>query len=147
MKTTKYKSIFPSVLGDEMDSLFQGFFRPISQYGLTMSGEHLPAVDIDETDSEYFLMAELPGFDKEEIKVSCHDGQLAIEAEHKQTQDKESDNKIIKERRVGRFFRSFRFANNIVENDIAAQYKNGVLELSIPKSAETEDKRRKIEVQ
>jgi HSP20 family protein len=147
MNIIKHKSAFPSVFGDDMDNLFQGFFRPVSHLGLSTKNSHLPAVDIDESETNYFLMAELPGFNKEDINISFDNGLLTIKAEHnEETEKKQKEGNIIKERRFGSFFRSFNFGNNIAEGDISAQYKNGVLELTIPKSSEVEDKAKKIEI-
>jgi len=147
MNIIKHKSAFPSVFGDDMDNLFQGFFRPVLHSGLSTKDNHLPAVDIDESETNYFLMAELPGFNKEDIKVSFHNGLLSIKAEHnEETEEKQKEGNIIKERRYGSFFRSFNFGDNIAEGDISAQYKNGVLELTIPKSPSTEEKAKKIEI-
>jgi len=147
MKLTKHKSMFPSLFDDDMGNLFQGFFRPVFQSSLSADNTHMPAVDIDETETEYFVMAELPGFNKEDIEVSFQDGNLTIKAEHnEEVENKKKEGSIIKERRYGRFFRSFNFGNHISENDTLAKYENGVLELTIPKSEKTVDTANKISI-
>ncbi len=145
MNIIKRKSEFPSVF-DEVDDLFQGFFRPVAQANLTNSSNHYPAVDIDETDSNYLLIAELPGFDKEDIKVSFHDGKLVIKAEHKEQSESKKEGSVIKERRFGQFYRSFNFGSNVKESEIVANYEKGLLELTIPKSNESKAQERQIEV-
>lgn len=146
MNIIKRKSEFPSVF-DEVDDLFQGFFRPVAQTNLTDNSTHYPAVDIGETDSDYLLIAELPGFDKEDIKVSFHDGKLMLKAEHKEeSETKKEEGSVIKERRFGQFFRGFNFGNNIKEGEITAKYEKGLLELTIPKSTESKAQEKHIEI-
>lgn len=147
MNIVKHKSVFPSVFDDDIDSLFQGFFRPVMHSDVFKKDNHMPAVDIDETENSYLLMAELPGFNKDDIEVSFNDGQLIIKAEHnEEAKNKDDGGNIIKERRFGRFFRSFNFDHNIAEQDIGAKYENGVLEMTIPKMTKTEKEIKKIEI-
>lgn len=147
MNIIKHKSKFPSVFNDDIDSLFQGFFRPVAQLDPLTKGNHMPAVDIDESENSFFLMAELPGFNKDEINLAFHDGMLEIKAEHNEASEKkEKSGNVIKERRFGRFFRSFNFGLNISDQDISAKYENGVLELTMPKIPQVEHTAKKIEI-
>lgn len=134
MEIIKHKSIFPSLFDDDMGNLFQGFLRPVSHSNLSPYGSHLPAVDIDESETEFFLLAELPGFNKEDINVTFQAGLLTIKAEHdEETESKPKEGSIIKERRFGQFCRTFNFGDHVIESDTVAKYENGVLELTIPK--------------
>jgi len=147
MNLIKRKSVFPSVFNDDFDSLFQGFFRPVLSSEGSTREHNMPVVDIDETENNYLLHAELPGFDKDDISVSVHDGQLSIKAEHSdEKENKQTGGNVLKERRYGSYFRSFNFGQNILEQDISAKYDNGVLELNIPKSPLPEQKRQQIEI-
>lgn len=134
MNLIEHKSHLPSLFRDDFDNMFEGFFRPMLSPHFFERRNIVPAVDIDETEDSYMLMAELPGFTKEEISLSLDDGQLIIKAEHKEESEKQqSEGSVLKERRYGSFYRSFNFGKNIKEEDITAKYENGVLELEIPK--------------
>ncbi len=147
MNIEKRKSTFPSLLGDEFDNLFQGFFRPVAGSDFLTKATKLPAVDVEETKDNFVLMADMPGFDKEDIHVSFHDGQLTIKAEHKEESEKqEKGEQVLKERRYGSYYRTLHFGNNIAEHDISASYKNGVLELTLPKLGPAAPTARKIEI-
>lgn len=147
MGIIKHNSVFPSLFDDDMGNLFQGFLRPISHSNLGHYGNHLPVVDIDENETEFYLMAELPGFKKEDIKVTFQGGQLTINAQHdEESESKPKEGSIIKERRFGKFYRTFNFGENISENDTVAKYENGVLELTIPKIEKAESKTNKVDI-
>lgn len=103
--------------------------------------------DIRDNGKEYILEADLPGFDKEDINLNIEDGYLTISAEHK-TNDEEKDEKgnyIRRERTYGSYSRCFDITG-INEDEISANFKNGVLELTLPKEAEKETTTKKIEI-
>lgn len=103
--------------------------------------------DIRETENEYVLEADLPGFAREDIDLSIENGYLTISAEHK-TNNEEKDEKgnyIRRERSYGSYSRRFDISG-IDEETISASFKNGVLEVTLPKEAEKENKAKKIEI-
>ena len=91
-------------------------------------------VDIRETNENYILDVELAGFEKEEIKIDINGDNLTISAEHSSKIDEGSknDNYIRRERSFGKYQQSFDISNVISEN-IEAEYKNGVLTVTLPK--------------
>jgi len=93
-----------------------------------------PAVDIQETDGEYVIKADLPDVKKEDVKVNFHDGVLAIEGERKM--EKEEKNKKFHkiERAYGRFVRRFAMPTEVDPTRVAATFKDGVLNVRVPKS-------------
>lgn len=99
-----------------------------------LSGEARFRVDICDKDNGYLLAAELPGFNKEDISVELQDKTLVINAVHKsEKEDKDKDGKFLRrERYYGSFSRSFDVSEIDVDK-IKADYKNGVLELDLPK--------------
>jgi len=121
---------------NDFDSLFSDFFS--SPFGLRRES-HLglsPNVDVNETDKEYRLYAELPGIDKKEIEVTINDGVLTLKGERKSeenVEDKEN-NLVFRESRYGKFERSFRFSEKVLEDKIAGKYKDGILTITIPKA-------------
>ena len=100
--------------------------------------------DIVDQGDRYILRVDLPGFEKEEIHLDVEGGRLTLSAEHKEEKE-EKDRFIRRERRYGSVSRSFDIANIDAEN-IRASYKNGVLELNMPKKAERQPQQKPIEI-
>lgn len=89
-------------------------------------------VDILDKGDKFILQAELPGFSKEDIKIDIDGDYLTISATHNAETEQKKDNFVRKERRYGSLSRSFNISN-IKKQEISAEYKNGVLELGLPK--------------
>jgi len=87
--------------------------------------------DIRETDKEYILEAELPGFQKKEIKINIKDNYLIISAEKKEEVEEEVEDFIRRERSYGSIRRSF-YLKNIKEGDIKTKFDNGILSSIFP---------------
>jgi HSP20 family protein len=105
-----------------------------------------PAVDIQETDKEYLIKAELPEMRKEDVKVEVLDGVLTIEGER--TQDKEEKGKKFHkvERSYGKFVRQFALPNEVEMTNVQADYKDGVLNVHLPKTAAAKPKAVEVKV-
>lgn len=106
--------------------------------------------DIKEHDDKYELIVDLPGFGKDDIKMHIEDGYLVINAKTNQDNDEKSKNGkyIRKERYYGECSRKFYIGDNMTEEDIKANFKNGTLDIEIPKKAEKEIKEKKyIEIE
>jgi HSP20 family protein len=107
-----------------------------------------PRVDIREADGHYEITAELPGVNKDDIHVHVKDGILTLEAESSDESKEEDNGKVIRrERRYGKFMRSFNLGADVQESDIKAEFKDGVLTLEAPKLEEKAPERRRIQVQ
>ena len=129
-------------LFDTFDNFARNFFRG--------SNTTLPAfrTDIRDAGDKFVLEAELPGFDKGDIKLDVKDGILTITAEHSQNQD-QKDGKgtyIRRERRYGSFTRSFD-VTGVDEEHITAAYNNGVLELNLPKAVSVVPEAKRIAIE
>ena len=97
-----------------------------------VEGIWTPAVDIEEKDGKYILKAELPGMKKEDIHIELKDGYMTLRAErHFEHEDKEKSYHRV-ERSYGSFERTFSLPEGVKEEDIHAQYRDGVLELTMP---------------
>lgn len=95
--------------------------------------------DIKEHDDKYELLIDLPGFDKEDIKIHIDDGYLVVNAKRSSVND-EKDEKgkyVRKERYFGECSRSYYVGDQITEEDVKACFKNGTLNIEIPKIDET----------
>jgi len=101
--------------------------------------------DIREEDGKYILDAEMPGFDKDDIKIDIENGLMKLSAEHKNESEVKEGNFIRRERSYGSFRRSFNIENVDTEK-IEAGYKNGVLSVIMPKKDEQEPKSRRLEI-
>jgi HSP20 family protein len=103
----------------------------------------VPAADVYEDEREYTLALDLPGIDRERLDVSLDDGRLVIRGERKAV---EGVNARRTERPHGRFVRSFSLPDAVDRNRIAADYRDGVLLLHLPKRAEQQERRVKIDI-
>ncbi len=102
-------------------------------------------VDIKENDREFIVEAEVPGVKKEDIQVELDDETLTIAIEHKEEVNEEKDNYIRRERRLGSVSRSFAVPN-IVQDQVAAKFENGILRLTLPKKEDGQAKRNRIQI-
>lgn len=95
--------------------------------------------DIKENESNYELIIDLPGFSKEDIKMHIEDGYLIINAKTKEeNEEKNEDGKFVRrERYYGECSRSFYVGEDVSEEDIKASFRNGILNIEIPKLEET----------
>jgi HSP20 family protein len=105
-----------------------------------------PAVDIQETDKEYLIKAELPEVKKENVKVEVLDGMLTIEGER--TQEKEEKGKKFHkiEREYGKFMRQFTLPPEVATDKMEAEFKDGVLNVHLPKTALAKPKAIEVKV-
>jgi HSP20 family protein len=112
---------------------------------LTMA-DWQPRVDITETDTAYLIKGEIPGVNKEDIKVNIENGMITMSGERKQ--EKEEKNKKFHriERSYGSFMRSFRVPDNVDESAIKAEVKDGMLNVTMPKSAQAKAKSTNVPV-
>lgn len=145
-KTQPSREVGKSLFGDDFDNLFEGFFRPMRlTTPFNWDDTHAPAIDVTENGESYIVKADLPGIKKEDINVTVHDGILTISAETKSEDEKKEGDKVIRrERRYGKYSRSMSLGQQVDEDNVKAAYKDGVLELLLPKKSEA--KRQKITV-
>ncbi len=101
--------------------------------------------DIKDLGENFVLEAELPGFEKSDINIDTTDGVLTISAKTETSEQKEKDGYLSRERRQGSFKRCFSL-EGINQNEITASYKNGVLEVLLPKEKKVEPEVKKIEI-
>lgn len=102
-------------------------------------------VDVRDFDDRYEIDADLPGLHREMIDVSYDDGVLTISADKSEESKTEKDNYVLSERRMGRVSRSFS-VNDVKEDGITAEYKDGVLKVVLAKSGEEKKKFKKIDI-
>ena len=111
------------------------FFRPFfsDNFGM-MTAQRPMKVDVKDEGDHYLLEADMPGMKKDDLKVEVNDGLLTISAEYHESNEQkdEADKYVYRERRFGSMSRSFN-VEGIREDDITAEFKDGVLRLNLPK--------------
>ncbi|MBL7066360.1 MAG: Hsp20/alpha crystallin family protein [Candidatus Marinimicrobia bacterium] len=136
-----------SMLGfrNEIDQLFNSCFNtPVKEE--TTIATFAPAVDIEEKDKEFRITIELPGIKKEEVSIKIKDNLLTITGDKKKGKKTEDENYHRTERIYGSFQRTFRLPEYADQDNIAAEYKDGILIVSIPKLKESISKNVEIKI-
>ena len=140
-------SLMPKHSPFDFSSLLD-FFHPSSKEDNDSEQQlFAPRIDIEEGDERIMITAELPGVKKEDIHISFDKGVLTLEAESKKESSEEKDGKIIRqERRYGRIIRSVHLGDLSDDNEIQAQFKNGLLKITAPKREQLTTERRRIDI-
>ena len=129
----------------DFDRIFDSIFtNDLARLSLPQSW--MPAVDVNETETEFLLSADMPGLDKKDVSVDIHDGVITIKGERTIDNEKSNDDYRIRERQLGSFNRSFRLPDNVNEVNVTAKFKNGVLTITLPKTKEVIPEGRQIKI-
>ncbi len=127
----------------EMNHIFEEFFG--KRRAEMAEGAWLPAVDVSESDSEMVVQAELPGMTQDDIELNLQDNVLTLQGKKKKKESKEEkENHHRVECSYGSFNRSFSLPCNVKTDDVKATFKDGVLEIILPKTEEA--KPQKIDI-
>lgn len=132
---------------DRMNRLFDQNL-PTKKYedeGL-FGGAWAPAVDIHETDQAIVLKADLPGLNPNEVDIRIEDNTLFLKGERKMEKETKEENYHRIERSYGSFSRSFILPRTVSADKISADYKNGVLNITMPKREESKPKQIRVNV-
>ncbi len=131
----------------DIDKFFDDFYAPLRQETASMGDFFAPRVDIRDQEDHYEITAELPGVKKEDLNITLDDGVLTIEAETRQEDKEEKEGRVIRqERRYGKYSRSFSLGGSVREEDINAEFENGVLKVTAPKVTPAVPEKKRIEV-
>jgi HSP20 family protein len=130
---------------DEINRTFDNFFGRTEREEWTES-RWAPAVDISENKDDLMVNVEVPGMKKEDIKVTLQDGILTVKGERKQEKEEKDKNFHRVERSYGSFCRSFTLPTTVQGDKIKANYKDGILMISLPKVEEVKPKEISIDV-
>ena len=154
MKLTRWQrpelSVWPgfdrlTTLRDELDRLFEtpltGLVRASS-----LLGGWTPALDLHEDKEQIVVKAELPGMKKENIEVSVHDGALSISGDRKSEENFQNAEVYRTERFFGRFQRTIALPAPVAQDKVKAEYKDGVLTITLPKTEEAKPKQIAVQV-
>ena len=117
--------------------LFDNFFRDDDFF--TKKQNSLMRTDVKEMKDKYEIKVDLPGYEKENTNLSLNNGYLEITAKMNKEENDEEEKYVRRERFVGECSRSFFVGDDITEEDINAEFKNGILKIDVPKKDSTED--------
>jgi len=136
----------------EVDELLDRYSRPSDwpfRGGRDVSvrdADWAPRVDISETDDNFCIKAEVPGIKREDVKINIEDHVLSIHGENEQVKEEEGEQFHRVERYYGSFRRSFTLPENVDEEKIEANFKDGLLTLTIPKTEAAKPKSIEVKV-
>lgn len=109
--------------------------RRTAQGEVDSFGDWAPAMDVQENDAEYLVKTDLPEVPKDQIKVGIEDGVLTIEGERRHEKDEKTMQYHRLERAYGKFVRRLTVPGEVDESKVAAEFKDGVLSVHLPKLA------------
>ncbi len=129
------------LLHDEMDTLFNRFFGPDWALEPLRTGYWMPALDIAERENEVLVKAELPGMKVEDFDIQVQGNVLSISGEKKESKEDKDENYYHAERRYGSFRREVTLTSEVDVDKIKADYKDGVLTITLPKTEQSKPKK------
>ncbi len=123
-------------LEDMSSRLNRLFGQPLSTRpeGGESFADWAPAIDVQETEAEYLVKADLPDVKREDVKISVQDGVLAVEGERRQEKEEKGKTFHRIERSYGRFVRRLSVPTDVDQTRLTAEFKDGVLNVHLPKS-------------
>lgn len=126
---------------DLFDDLFDNMFRaPV------FGGQSLMKTDVREKDGKYILDVEMPGYKKEDVKISLYNGTLTVSAErHSSNEEKDDAGRMIRQERYsGNCSRSFYVGDGIKDTDVHASFNDGILKIELPTEQKKEEEEKKF---
>jgi HSP20 family protein len=142
---------------DEMDRLFEdfglgrGWVAPEFERGLDRlealaGGAWAPQVEVLERDNQLIIRTDLPGMTKDDIEVDVDDDALVIRGERRSEREDDEEGYYRSERSYGSFYRRIPLPRGVNAEEANADFRNGVLEITMPAAKRTEERRRQIEI-
>jgi HSP20 family protein len=128
-------------LQNEMNRMFSDFFEETSETELS---QLTPSLDVTDGKDDIKVHMELPGIAKEDLEISLKDDLLTIRGEKKAAKEEKEENRYYVERSYGSFSRTVNLPAKVKADQVKASYKDGVLEIRLPKAEE--DKVREVQV-
>ena len=147
MKTlTMYRpNTIQNALSD-FDRYFESFFGDSVLNPATRVFNHLPAVNVRETEKNYVLDMELPGYDEKDIEIHIDGSSLSISSKQDTAAEEKEGTWLLRERRLSTFNRSFKLPENANPEEVSAEFKNGILMMKIDKRPEAQKRSIRINV-
>lgn len=130
---------------EDIRELYRGGATPEDIRLVTGGQDNMPSVDVYRSADHFTLMTELPGLTEKDINIEVKDGMLSISGKYPD-RDREGETLVRREGLEGEFCRSFELPDDVDADQIVASFKNGVLELRLPRTGKTPEKHVKVEV-
>ena len=134
----------------DVNQLFDAFFRGFDVAPFDFASDRFrtfsPSIDIKETDKEILIKAELPGMDEKDVEVNLLEDRLTIKGEKKEEKEDKGSDYYHMERSYGSFNRVIALPDRVDTKKAEANFKNGVLSITLPKTAEAKEKGKKIPI-
>jgi len=146
MPIVRFEQGFPMTVQNQFERFLREAFSPVPGEGEVSTRTWAPPVDIYENGDSLVLKAELPGIDPDDVEIRVEDNTLYLKGERKFEKEVKEQNYHRVERSYGTFTRTFSLPNSIDADKVAANYKDGVLTLTMPKKEEAKPKTIKINV-
>lgn len=132
-------------LREEMNRLFEGTEGlPFTGW---LRGEAQPSLDVYDAGEEIVVKADLPGFEPKDVDVRVYPDAVVLRGEQKREEEVERPGYFCRERRLGSFYRQVRLPAEVIPEDAKASFRNGVLELRVPKAEEKNGRGYKVSIQ
>lgn len=144
MDLKKWKDDFEEKITKGIERFFDDFDWLPERY-FHRKSEFFPFLDLSETDDAYIVKLDVPGVEQKDIKISLKDNILTVSGEKKEEREEKQKGYYRVERRYGSFSRSVRLPSDIIEDNIRANYKSGVLTIKVAKKEEQKGKDIKVE--
>ena len=128
----------------DLDRLFFGSLRNLRERSI--SGLFTPEVELSEDSDKFTVKTELPGMKKDEVEITLHGNVFVLKGEKKEEQEKTDKHFYHSERRYGMFERVIELASEVDASKIKAVFKDGVLEVTLPKSEHAKPKQIKVDI-
>lgn len=128
-------------LNSNIGGMVDGFVRPFFT-----DGADLMKTDVKETDKEFVMDIEMPGYEKSDINIELEDGNIVVKAEKKENKEEEGKNQYVRRERSMSCSRVY-YVGDVNEESIKAKYENGILQLNIPKKEEIPEKKHSINIE
>ena len=125
---------------DTMNSLVNALFNSDASDFASEGSEFSPRMDMKESEDAYTVKLTMPGIDKNDIDISVSDGVLTVKGETKEEAEDEKSTYLVREHKHYSYYRSVRLPSEVVADKAEAEYKNGVLKLTLPKAEEVKPK-------
>ena len=134
--------------GRLVESMFEDFFAPLAQGGSRWqeANASIPRLDMTESEQAYEVQAEMPGVEKDDVKIAIDHQRVTIEGEcRKANERREGENVVYSERSARKFMRSFTLPSEVDDAAAQAKLENGVLHLTLPKKQGSPVKRLQVQ--
>ena len=131
---------------DDFDRLLDRFFTGRWDSSISPSVDWIPAFDVIEKEKEYVVRIEAPSMEKADFTIRVNDGVLTVSGEKKVEESNNGLHYTHRESSYGRFSRSFRLPDDAVGKKIKANYKNGVLTITMPRTKPIDSKAIEVEI-